>query len=260
MSQDFIPGVYNFCDRWCERCPLTARCRVFAFEEQRKRGDDYFHAFWKLFDDQVTHSLENWSDDVSDDESDSDDESFSPPELQTWNSAGEFELRATNPLVSLGTDYGDKVHKWLSQWEENEILSEQCRPQLALPETIGLDEAFEILRWYVHQIGIKLDRAMREDRDLFGDIEETGEENVYSDDFRHALEKARRQDRDGSAKIALIGIERSLGAWTILRDHFSDHNQNILSFQRILARLRRMLDEQIPNARTFQRPGFDYEV
>jgi hypothetical protein len=21
-----IPGVYNYCDRWCERCPLTSRC------------------------------------------------------------------------------------------------------------------------------------------------------------------------------------------------------------------------------------------
>ena len=34
-TQDgFIVGVYNYCDRWCERCPLTSRCRVFA-EEQR---------------------------------------------------------------------------------------------------------------------------------------------------------------------------------------------------------------------------------
>ena len=34
-TQDgFIVGVYNYCDRWCERCLLTSRCRVFA-EEQR---------------------------------------------------------------------------------------------------------------------------------------------------------------------------------------------------------------------------------
>ena len=34
-TQDgFIVGVYNYCDRWCERCMLTGRCRVFA-EEQR---------------------------------------------------------------------------------------------------------------------------------------------------------------------------------------------------------------------------------
>jgi hypothetical protein len=28
-----IPGIYNYCDRWCERCSLTARCLTFAMEE-----------------------------------------------------------------------------------------------------------------------------------------------------------------------------------------------------------------------------------
>jgi hypothetical protein len=36
----FISGIYNYCDRWCERCPFTARCLVYAQEQQdssRKR-------------------------------------------------------------------------------------------------------------------------------------------------------------------------------------------------------------------------------
>lgn len=28
----FIPGIFNYCDRWCERCPFTSRCRVYAIE------------------------------------------------------------------------------------------------------------------------------------------------------------------------------------------------------------------------------------
>src|SRR5260370_21851700 len=31
--RDFISGIYNYCDRWCERCPLTARCLVYATEQ-----------------------------------------------------------------------------------------------------------------------------------------------------------------------------------------------------------------------------------
>jgi len=31
-DQGFIPGVYNYCDRWCERCPFASRCRVYAME------------------------------------------------------------------------------------------------------------------------------------------------------------------------------------------------------------------------------------
>ena len=25
-----IRGIYNYCDRWCERCPLTSRCLNFT--------------------------------------------------------------------------------------------------------------------------------------------------------------------------------------------------------------------------------------
>src|SRR5262245_12410315 len=29
----FIPGIYNYCDRWCERCPLSHRCLNYASEQ-----------------------------------------------------------------------------------------------------------------------------------------------------------------------------------------------------------------------------------
>ena len=46
-----IPGIYNYCDRWCERCSLTARCLTFAMEEESgTRAEDLDLAndrFWK---------------------------------------------------------------------------------------------------------------------------------------------------------------------------------------------------------------------
>ena len=33
-EQNFISGIHNYCDRWCERCEFTARCRVFAAEQE----------------------------------------------------------------------------------------------------------------------------------------------------------------------------------------------------------------------------------
>ena len=32
-----IPGIYNYCDRWCERCPLSSRCLSYALERE---GED----------------------------------------------------------------------------------------------------------------------------------------------------------------------------------------------------------------------------
>ena len=31
---ELIPGIYNYCDRWCERCPLSARCSVYLMEQK----------------------------------------------------------------------------------------------------------------------------------------------------------------------------------------------------------------------------------
>ena len=31
-NPDWIPGIYNYCDRWCERCAFTGKCRSFAME------------------------------------------------------------------------------------------------------------------------------------------------------------------------------------------------------------------------------------
>ena len=44
-------GIYNYYDRWGERCPLTARCLTFAMEEESgTRAEDLDLAndrFWK---------------------------------------------------------------------------------------------------------------------------------------------------------------------------------------------------------------------
>ena len=34
-DKDHIPGIYNYCDRWCERCPFTTRCLNYALADQQ---------------------------------------------------------------------------------------------------------------------------------------------------------------------------------------------------------------------------------
>ncbi len=31
----YIPGIYNYCDRWCERCQFTSRCLNHSIEEKQ---------------------------------------------------------------------------------------------------------------------------------------------------------------------------------------------------------------------------------
>lgn len=36
-KKTFISGIYNYCDRWCERCAYTASCRVWHDEQRAHR-------------------------------------------------------------------------------------------------------------------------------------------------------------------------------------------------------------------------------
>jgi hypothetical protein len=81
---------------------------------------------------------------------------------------------------------------------------------------MGLEEALEVIRWYQHFIYVKLMRAIR------GELEEREE---AFDEFA--------RDSEGSAKIALIGIDRSIGAWGEVYARDLLHDEKILPFRRL---------------------------
>ena len=68
-------------------------------------------------------------------------------------------------------------------------------------QTTGLEEAIEVVRWYQHFIHVKLMRAVA------GQLRERSQP---PDEFP--------RDSDGSAKVALIAIDRSIGAWGEIRN------------------------------------------
>src|SRR5688572_8678500 len=65
-NPNFIEGIYNYCDRWCERCPMTHRCLVYAStpqEESVENGssEEKQHAMMRQVEDsfQLTIDLLN---------------------------------------------------------------------------------------------------------------------------------------------------------------------------------------------------------
>jgi hypothetical protein len=40
IRDGFIVGIFNYCDRWCERCAFTSRCRVFADVAEMEASHD----------------------------------------------------------------------------------------------------------------------------------------------------------------------------------------------------------------------------
>jgi hypothetical protein len=102
------------------------------------------------------------------------------------------------------------------------------------------EDAVEVIRWYQHQIYVKLMRAIQ------GMLRE---EYEPQDEFA--------KDSDGSAKVALIAIDRSIAAWGEMRTWFLAYESEILHILMHLERLRRKAERVFPGARAFMRPGFD---
>jgi hypothetical protein len=253
MANDprFISGIYNYCDRWCERCVFTSRCLTYAMEkedfEDIEARDLNNKAFWdklQLIFQQTIEMIKELAMESGIDLNSLDMESTDEEFSQRQDKAKDHEL-------SLSARYYSKiVDRW---FESGYPLLEQRQNELntilelgisgAEPYTVAdeIIDSVEVIRWYQHQIYVKLMRALRGDE--LADIQE--EDN--------ALQK----DSDGSALVALIAIDRSIGAWGRLQDHFPEKTNSILDILLHLDRLRRKIEQVFPDARNFKRPGFD---
>ena len=155
------------------------------------------------------------------------------------------EEAAAHDLTRAANEYAEMV----TQWVEAEAKPKERRQRKTEPvaseesdtvDTADIIDATEVLRWYQHQIGVKIARA------LVGSAREDQREEVEW-----------QKDSDGSIKVALIGIDRSMAAWGLLLNEFGDRVTNISPILLHLERLRRMTEQTFPNARNFVRPGFD---
>ena len=61
----------------------------------------------------------------------------------------------------------------------------------------------------------------------------------------------------GSAKIAIIAIERSMDALSVFYDDFKEREDEILSFLVELSSIKKQLLQTFPGVMDFKRPGFD---
>lgn len=62
IDKRYISGIYNYCDRWCERCPQTSRCLNYAMSEEefgdRESKDIQNEAFWKKMSEVLQGTLD----------------------------------------------------------------------------------------------------------------------------------------------------------------------------------------------------------
>jgi hypothetical protein len=137
-----------------------------------------------------------------------------------------------NVLFKAAQSYAYETYKWIETYadEVNWLDLDDTKKE-------NLVDAIEVVQRYAFFISAKLLRAL--------DAEETDELPVNSDE-------------NGSAKIALIAISRSINAWSLIRSHKIDLDCSAGLLGQLIA-LRRNIEQIFPRAMEFIRPGFDTE-
>ena len=251
-NPNFIQGIYNYCDRWCDRCSHTDKCMNYSVlqEFEEEKNDDENDEFWNNLSSVFTDTIELLFEIAEKDGVDFDnisDEVFEKAEIEREKI---IESAERTQLCVLSKKYYMVADKWFKN-SENSFKKKgkqlQTQIDLELPnndpekevELIG--ELFDVIEWYLHFINMKLIRATKSKMQFLNDTEE----------IFHA------EDANGSAKVAIIAIERSISAWAKLMEIFKEDEDEILDILVILEKIYKLAKKEFPKAMEFIRPGLD---
>ena len=231
MRDDRIDFISAYCDRWCERCAYTERCSAYACHVAIEMCGDAHQGLELAIGTPQPEGAEKpeppgWLDDFDNVEPTVEEQAAA----MVAEAARDDRLDAL-PLATMARVYTLSSFEWLR--DRADALRAAADPIIVEAlEIVGHDSVF---------IGAKIYRAVN-GRDRFEHDEEPFEVPVQN-------------DWNGSAKVALISMERSQAAWQAIAAVSSDPAATILADQ--LAGLRGLLMEAFPHATAFVRPGFD---
>ena len=197
VHHGFIVGIFNYCDRWCDSCAFTSRCRLFADKAE------------------IEASLD--------------------PSLKALMDAPPYEAPSPPPpwLAELLEEMDHAIHKPTT---DDDLLERPLAPEhviiearahdyrtrvfrrmqeqgLAVPHNPADPEA--VILWFHTLISAKIHRA------LHGLAHDSPEDPDWP-----------APDYDGSAKVALVGIGPSTEAWRALVERGAATDAEAASFYR----------------------------
>jgi len=271
---NLISGIYNYCDRWCERCQFTSRCFLYATEQADPDLDDpeardiNNEKFWRKLQDifrSTAEMIAEWAEETGVDLN-SIDVSEEVAERERAAEAAE-----QSELAQRAQQYITDVNNWFRDEFDSEenVHNDMQTVSRTEDEDITIQDAVAVIRWYQFFIAVKLMRALSgaievdEDEDLtdddlsmdfLTDYEAADDEEVDLDEI---TARSERMDANGSAKVALVALDRSIAAWRSLQISLPDKSETIKPMLVELNGLRVAVEAHFPRARDFIRPGLD---
>ena len=159
---------------------------------------------------------------------------FEPSEKELHEIGRELDERerriARFEIAEASHDYAIAAHRWLAEHHRCEGHADTA-----------VQQAIETIDWDSFLIHVKIKRALN-GRDEYPNGAPFEKSAIQS-------------DWNGSAKVALLSVERSEPAWRIVAAALTDEAAGALADS--LADIRRGMNKEFPRAVDFRRPGFD---
>lgn len=251
MSNEKIIGIHNYCDRWCERCTFTTRCAIYEDESgiPEEERDANNKAFWKKLKENFDKAKGILQKAAADAGFDLEPTKEEMEEADRRESTMRLQMHQ-HPVSVLTLEYAKVGRAWLKTQPgmldrledlKQELILGVETEQGAKQQTGTIRESLSVIQWYLHFIHVKFARAFMSR--MHDDYIE------HRDDYDY--------DSNGSAKIALIAVERSMQAWSELFAILPQEEDHFLKVLSMLDSIKTMALREFPDAMAFVRPGFD---
>ena len=229
---NLIPGIYNYCDGRCPRCPFNERCLSFL----ENRDLEALHgpvnndeALAEALERSIQRTIE-FLKEVAEREGFDLSAALAAGPKASDDASDDPARHQRDPLVVRAREYANMTHP----------VMQALGPVLALRDAADLTDAADTIAWFSTLLAPKICRAIASRAD---DSEDPNE---------------RQSDANGSAKVARLAIAESRRAWSVLMEAGKATADGVPACAvKTLEEIDRQLAERFPLAMEFVRPGFD---
>lgn len=244
-NKEYISGIYNYCDRWCEKCSFTSNCLLYTNEskiithEILNNGD--LTGIEKIF-------MPDFPDEDGEDDYDGEDdfifnqEDITDEEIKPLRQL--LDDMPPHSLELLADEYFETAHTFLNDLNDKFNLYPVDKDRLVNQEYAKLSDLFDVVSWYHIFIGAKIKRALLGKADLLQEDDE---------DVRSFT----TDDINGSAKVASIGVAKSVESLNQMYNLLEEYHPQISSLLVTAGKIQNEITEEFPGYKEFMRPGLD---
>lgn len=240
-ANNYIQSIFNYCDRWCERCDYTDRCRLYSMETEQKGendpegNDDFVKELHQTLEETIK-LIEEYAVKFGTD--------FSNVE----------EIQKKEPHVKqlsfLATKYFEEASGYLkklmaeikSNGIENTAASAVITQNPDMRKLLEIVEYYKIVQWYHTMIPVKINRAVSAAARANTDDEE-------SEYFMH--------DANGSAHVAYKSVLKSMTALGVIHSWTDLLKEETLNLIIDAGRIKTIIERDFPGALNFIWPPQD---